>query len=165
MKKKFSVLKADGNGEDIIKGAGDQTYISDEELHGEYKGETGLTYFTENGARRVCIQNGRKLLKSKSEVEQFINFFPGKDIVEKISHFVSLFGLNAAGYWNPSGEKKRKKAGYAGYVVLSKADQDGLVYGVSWDRLYNCGVIKKAAICWFDKQSAMPVVTYRDCKK
>lgn len=64
-------------------------------------------------------------------MEQFISFFPGESTKEKIFNFVQLFGLEKAGYWNPTDEGWHG-VGSVGDACLSRVDGNGDVYGVRW---------------------------------
>lgn len=87
---------------------------------------------TGRDAEKEVKNQGKNLLKDRSEVEQFINYFPGENTKDKILSFVNLFGLEKAGYWHPNG-KKWGNVGSVGYVELSKVDGNDHVYGVTWN--------------------------------
>ncbi len=123
MKKKFSMLTAQHNGKDIFDGS-----------HTDKNSNTwikGVTYLTGRAAEKEIENQGKKLLKDRTEVEQFINFFPGEDAKEKIFNFVKLFGLEKAGYWHPN-DKKWNRVGSIGYVSLSKVTDYDNVYEMTW---------------------------------
>lgn len=125
MKKKFSILTAQHNGKDIFDG--------DHKDKDENTGMKWVTYLTGQAAKRESINQGKKLLKDKSEVEQIISYFSWRNTKEKIFNFVKLFGLEKAGYWNPF-DKKWFDVGSLGYVLLSEVYDYDYVYGVLWNK-------------------------------
>lgn len=124
MHKKFSILQADHNGEDILKWE-----------HKDKDGNTGIkwvTYLTGRAAEKECKKQNKKLLKDKAEVQEFISFLPWDSIKEKINNFVSFFNLEKVGYWD-SNKKKWGNVDSVGYVKLSEVewDNDGM-FGLRW---------------------------------
>lgn len=87
---------------------------------------------TGRAAEKACKEQNKKLLDGRSEVEQFINFFPGENTKEKIFSFVKLFGLEKAGYWYPHG-KAWDDVGSVGCAGLSRVDGNDTVYEATWD--------------------------------
>lgn len=65
--KKFALLTAEHNGEDIFSG--------DFEKNGQ-KGISGLTYMTGKAAMEQAKKQKKKLFKTREEVDAFINQFP-----------------------------------------------------------------------------------------
>ncbi len=123
MKKKFSQLTAQHNGKDIFDGSHvDQNWNT---------GAKGVTYLAGKAAEKEAKNQGKKLLKDRSEVEQFINFFPGENTKERIFNFVKLFGLEKAGCWFPHDETW-DTVGSVGYVSMSSVNEDVYVYELRW---------------------------------
>ena len=124
MKKKFSMLTAQHNGKDIFDG-------SHEDQYGK-KWIKWVTYLTGKAAEKACKEQNKKLLNDRTEVEEFINYFPWETIKEKIFNFVNMFGLEKAGYWRPN-IKEWSHVGSVGYAGLSRVDGNDTVYGVTWN--------------------------------
>jgi hypothetical protein len=147
MKKKFSQLTAQHNGKDIFDGSHvDQNWNT---------GTKGITYLTGKAAEKESKNQGKKLLKDRSEVEQFINFFPGENTKEKIFNFVKLFGLEKAGYWNPN-DKEWYGVGSVGYVDMSSVFDNDIVYEIEWNYV-------DAIILRNNQGFPSPFLAFEDC--
>ena len=96
MNKKFSLLTAKHNGKNVFDGS--------------YKDKNGntwikwVTYLTGEAAKREIIKQHKKLLKNETEVQEFLEYFSGKDTKEKIFSFVQMFDLGKL--WFLSSEDK-----------------------------------------------------------
>ena len=124
MRKKFSILQAKHNGRHIFDGS-----------YRDKQGNTGIkgiTYMTGRAAERECAKQGKKLLDGKPEVNQFINFFPGENMREKVFSFIKLFELGKSGYLNAYDKEWSDDVGSMGYAALSKVDVLGNVYETKW---------------------------------
>ena len=133
MKKKFSILQAEDNGKDIFK------WEHKDERN--FEGITWVTYMTNSAAEKVCEEQHKNLLRDKTEVNEFISFFPGEDEREKIYNFIDLFGLEKSGlgYLSPyKGAgwigKEWHYVGSQGQIVLSRVGEDNNFYTVSWTK-------------------------------
>lgn len=155
MKKKFSMLTSDHDGEYIMPTAyHDGEYIFDGS-HIDKNLQTWVkwvTYLTCRAAEKEASNQGKKLLKDKSEVEQFISFFPGENTKEKIFNFVTLFGLEKAGCWNPY-TNKWDDISSVGYVKLSGLNWIDNVYGVKWST-------DRAEVSRYGHRNASPFLAY-----
>ena len=97
-----------------------------------YMGKKELKYFNISGAERVCKKQEKHLLKNKSEVEQFINFFPGETKKEKIFNLIQIFGLTTSGNWYKEVDKLFMGwEDYIGLYVL--ANNDNTLSWIYWD--------------------------------
>ena len=149
MKKKFSIFTAEHNGKDIFKG--------------EYKDKNGdkgikwVTYLTGKAAENECKKQWLIpwLLKDRAEVAQFISYFPGESTKEKIFNFVQLFGLEKAGYLDPSNEGWGN-VGSVGCAKLSRVSGNDGVYGVEWSD-------DDANIDRYGQKFPSPFVACEDC--
>ncbi|AHB40877.1 hypothetical protein P148_SR1C00001G0062 [candidate division SR1 bacterium RAAC1_SR1_1] len=147
MKKKFSALTAKHNGKDIFDGS-----------HVDGNGNTGIkgvTYLTGKAAEKEAKNQRKKLLKDKSEIEQFISFFPGEGTKEKVFNFVKLFGLEKAGCWHPN-NKEWNGVGSVGYVRLSRVNGNDNVYVLKW---FNDNV----SINRGNQEYPSPFLAFEDC--
>ncbi len=110
---------------------------------------------TGRAAEKACKEQNKKLLDGRSEVEQFINFFPGENTKEKIFSFVKLFGLEKAGYWSPNKERWND-VGSVGYARLSRVSESDNVYEAEWNDTY-------AYISRNGQEFPSPFVSCEDC--
>lgn len=124
MKKKFSILTAEHNGIDVFKG--------------EYEDRIGRTatkwviYFTPEAAERECKLQNKKLLKNQSELEMFINFFPGKNEQERMENFRKLFDLRYTGWRDVDNDMWNAMSLWeVGSLTLAK--EGNTIYGMGYD--------------------------------
>ena len=114
-----------------------------------------MTYLTGRAAEQECDKQKKNLLKDKAEVEQFISYFPGENEEEKCRNFVQLFGLEKAGYWDPSNEGWGN-VGSVGCAKLSRVSGNDGVYGVGWSD-------DDANIDRYGQKFPSPFVACEDC--
>lgn len=147
MKKKFSPLIAKHNGKDIFDGSHvDQNWNT---------GIKGVTYLTGKAAKIQADNQWKKLLKDKSEVEQFVSFFPGENTKEKIFNFVKLFSLEKAGCWLPN-SMLWITVGSVGYVRMSIVLGIDDVFELIWDNDH-------ADMTRDDQKFPSPFLAFEDC--
>jgi hypothetical protein len=109
--------------------------------------------------KRVCREQNKKLLKSKTEVELFINMFPGETINDKIWNFIVLFNLKDA--FSAYYEKDGMCWSYSlGNQRFSEIDENNYVYGVYWEN--NCGHSFDAMINGHNENICAPYIVHED---
>lgn len=94
-------------------------------------------------------------MKDRAEVEQFISYFPGENEKEKVFNFVNLFGLEKAGFWNPT-NKGWGHVGSVGFATLSRVHEDDYVCEVVWSN-------DNAFVNRFSQKFPSPFVACEDC--
>ncbi len=145
MKKKFSILTAQHDGIDIFTWS-----------HVDKNRRTGhnwLTYLTGRAAKQECKKQNKKLLNDRTEVEEFINYFPWDNTKERIYHFVRLFDLGGAGYWSPH-NKRWHPCGSVEITELSRVIDFTMC--IEWRRL----LIDSADVNLCDPSFPSPFVVY-----
>ena len=145
MKKRFSILTSEDNGNDVVHG----------EIEDEYK-KTGIkwvTYLTGKAAENASKEQKKKLLKDEAEIQEFINYFPWETMKEKIDSFVQLFGLEKAGSWDPN-LQEWMNVGSVGYVGLSSSTN--VIHGMHWVNDYAFPAMRAP-------EFPIPWVAYEDC--
>lgn len=147
MKKKFSLLTAQHDGNNVF----DWSYV---DQYGN-TGAKGISYLTYKGAKKAMKEQGKKLFQYKSELEKFINIFPGKDVAEKISNFLKLFDLEKKGAWDDDKKVWRGEP----YKPITNSDvnmtlehEDGYIYGISDKQIF-----------WSLKRDHKPYLAFEDC--
>ncbi len=121
--KNMKPLTATPNNETIFDGSHVDQYWK--------TGIKGVTYLTGKAAENEVRIQWKKLLKDKSEVEQFINFLPGETTKEKILNFAKLFDLKKTGYWHSYNKKWDNSEPYDS-INMSK-EHGSVVYWIEWE--------------------------------
>lgn len=147
MKKKFSQFTAQHNGKNILDGSYVDKYWK--------TGIAGITYLTGRAAEQEAKNQGKKLFKNRSEVEQFVDFFPGENIKEKIFNVVKLFGLEKAACC-VSGNEWPNYVGDVGYFSMSEVVNGNGVFGIGRNN-------DDAGIYCFKQLYPSPFLVFEDC--
>ncbi len=157
MKKKFSLLQAEHDGETIFEW--------------EYKDTSWkkwikwVTYLRGCLAEKMCEKQKKELLNNKAEVEEFISYFPWESTKEKILSLVKLFGLKKTGslFFRSN---CRYNINEIGYVGLSKVggyiNQCGVhfydnIHGIRWKSKDIADLYET------NQRDPMPYIVYEDC--
>ena len=147
MKKKFFILTAEPNNEDIFDWS-----------HVDKYGNSGIkwvTYLTWIVAEHEVKKQWKKLLKNW-ELGKFISFFPWEETYGwKIYNFLKIIGLEKAGCWDPF-TKSWFSVGSLSKVGLSGVDEDDDVAEVKW--YTDIATIGRGGQEW-----SSPFLAFEDC--
>lgn len=98
-----------------------------------------LTYFSTTAAERNCKEQNKNLFNDKTELKQFISYFPWADKEEKCKNIFQLFDIGKTGFLR--GLRIRwfvwEDVGSVGYIMFGERYSAGLcAYGLRWAEDY-----------------------------